>query len=174
MITEPNQPENDEYLDLVDENDQIIDRKLRSQVHNERIKNVRVVNAFLVNSKGELWIPRRVSSKRSFPLHLDMSVGGYVMSGETYEEAIKREIKEEVNLDFDNTEHRFLGYLSAKDGISCFMKVYEIKMDETPDYNKNDFCEYFWIRPEELIKRIENGEKAKDDLPKLVRRFYLK
>ena len=56
--------------------------------------------------------------------------------------------------------------------ISAYMKVYEIKMDETPDNNKNDFVEYFWLTPKALFERISGGEKTKSDLPKLVKLFY--
>jgi isopentenyldiphosphate isomerase len=51
-----------------------------------------VLNAFLVNDYGQIWIPRRSSLKRIFPLCLDMSVGGHVVSGESYEEAFRREL----------------------------------------------------------------------------------
>jgi len=44
----------DEYLDLVNENDEVIGRKLRSEIYAEHLSNFRVVNAFVVNSKGEL------------------------------------------------------------------------------------------------------------------------
>jgi len=74
----------DEYLDLVDLQDSVIGRKLRSEVYAEHLSNFRVVNAFVLNSKGELWIPRRTADKRIFPLCLDMSVGGHVESGESY------------------------------------------------------------------------------------------
>lgn len=44
----------DEYLDLVDEHDQVIGRKRRSVVYAEQLSNVCVVNAFVINSGGEL------------------------------------------------------------------------------------------------------------------------
>ena len=68
--------EQDEYLDLVDENDVVIGRKLRSEVHAEKLKNYRAVNLFIVNSKGELWIPRRTAHKQLYPLGLDFSCAG--------------------------------------------------------------------------------------------------
>ena len=52
------------------------------------------------------------------------------------------------------------------------MNVYEIRMDEAPDYNKNDFMEYFWLTPQSLFKKIADGDNAKDDLSKLIEIFY--
>jgi len=75
----------DEFLDLVDEDDNVIGQKKRSEVYAEHFSNFRVVNAFVINSKGEILIPRRTADKRIFPLCLDMSMGGHVESGESYE-----------------------------------------------------------------------------------------
>src|SRR3989338_10802263 len=164
----------DEYLDLVDTNDQVIGKKKRSEVYAEGLSNFRVVNAFIVNSKGEIWIPRRTASKRGFPLCLDMSMGGHVESAETYEATLKRETQEELNLDTDKIQIRLLGHLSPQqDGVSCNMNVYEIKMDTVPDYNQDDFVEYFWLTPQALLEKLATGDKCKDDLPGIVENFFL-
>lgn len=163
----------DEYLDLVDEQDNVIGKKKRSEIYAEKLTNFHVVNVFIVNSKKEIWIPRRSANKRIFPLCLDMSMGGHVESGETYEDALKRELKEELNLNLNDIEYKFLGHLTPlKDIVSAFMNVYQIKMDETPNYNKNDFIEYFWLTPQMFFERLKNGDKSKDDLPKLIQIFY--
>jgi isopentenyldiphosphate isomerase len=162
----------DEYLDLVNIQDEIIGKKLRSAVYAEGLSNFRVVNAFLVNQQGQLWIPRRSLNKRLFPGGFDMSMGGHVESGETYEQAFKRELAEELNIKADEIFWKLLGFLTPQDGVSAFMKVYEISVNTTPQYNRNDFTESFWFTPVELIKRIEAGESSKSDLPILVRKFY--
>ncbi len=164
----------DEVLDIVDENDNVIGQKNRSEIYRERLSNFRVVNVFLVNSKGQLWIPRRSDSKRIFPSCLDVSMGGHVESGESYEDALVRELHEELNLSVNLSACTVLGYLLPHtDNVSAFMKVYEIKMDETPLYNRDDFSESFWLMPDDVLTKIAEGDRCKDDLPKLVERFYI-
>jgi isopentenyldiphosphate isomerase len=164
----------DELMDVVDRHDNVIGQKRRSELYAEDSPNCRAINAFLVNAKGQIWIPRRTAHKRLFPLHLDMSCGGHLRSGESYEEALKREVREELNLAIAQVRWRELGHLTPyDDGVSMFMKVYEMQGNETPRWNTDDFVESYWLWPWEIMDRIRNGERVKDDLPLLVERFYL-
>lgn len=166
--------EQDERLDLVDDEDRVVGQAWRTEVYRSGMSNFRVINAFLVNRLGELWLPRRAPTKRLFPMALDVSVGGHVMSGENYEQAFHRELREELGLDLALLSYRPLGYLTPyRDGVSAFMQVYEIPTDTSPDYNRNDFDDALWLSPEAALARIRQGEPAKDDLPRLIRRFYI-
>lgn len=163
----------DELMDVVDRHDNIIGQKKRSELYAEGSPNCRVINAFLRNTLGQIWIPRRTAHKALFPLCLDMSCGGHVGSGESYEDALKREVQEELNWDLEQRPWHLLGHLTPyDDGVSMFMKVYEIQDDETPQWNLDDFVESYWLWPWEILDRIQQGDRAKSDLPLLVETFY--
>ncbi|CAM3483284.1 NUDIX domain-containing protein [Deinococcus saxicola] len=164
--------EQEEWLDLVDEHDQVVGLTTREDAWKHQ-RPVRVINAFFVNSRGELWIPRRTAAKRMFPGCLDMSVGGHVERGENDLSAFKRETREELNLDVDTLDWREITALSPfHTGLSAFMHVYEIRTDAAPDFNPADFSEAWWLTPAELLVRINAGEPARGDLAELVRRCY--
>ena len=158
-----------ELINIVSEDDKIIGVEKRSIVHEKKL-NFRGVNAFIINAKGELWIPRRHPQKTLFPLHLDASVGGHVLAYESYDEAFARETKEETNIDIDAVPHKTIGRLTPyQHGTFVFMYVYAIYQNEEPIYNKKDFVEAYWLYPTQLLQLIEDGEKAKEDLPIIIR-----
>ena len=143
----------DEYLDIVDKDDLIVGKMKRSEVYKKDLPNHRIVNAFVINSKGQIWIPRRAANKRILPLYLDASMAGHVKSGETYDQAFNRELREELNIDADKIEFRILGKVTPRNNkTSCFSTIYEVKSDLTPKFNENDFVEYFWLTPREILK----------------------
>lgn len=166
----------DEMLDLVDPHDTVIGAQERSKIYAAGLNNFRVINAFIINKKGQLWIPRRTAHKKIFPLCLDVSVGGHVTSGETYDEAFARECYEEVRLKANAVSYKKIGALNPHEhGVSAFMHVYLIYHDTTPEFNPNDFTEYYWLYPHEIIERINTVDKnkAKSDLPILINNFFM-
>lgn len=171
-----------EMLDLVNENDEVVGAMERELIYEKGLVNLRneegisfrVIDGFIKNSEGKLFIPRRHPDKRLFPLRLDVSVGGHVTSGDSYDETFAKEAQEELNIDISHFTYKILGKMSPfTDGVSAFTTVYEIESNETPNYNPEDFIEHLWLTPEELMARIEGGDLGKGNLPKIVRKFYL-
>ena len=164
----------EERIDLVDKNDVVISNTTRKEIYANGIRNYRVIHAFLKNSAGKLWIPRRVSTKKLYPSGLDYSIAGHVESGETYVEALHKEAAEEANLDLSKIPYKEIANFNPyTHDVHCFQKVYEIETDTAPDYNKEDFSEYEWLLPEEVIERFDNGEIGKEDIPEVIRLCYM-
>ncbi len=158
----------DEILDIVDEHDQVIGAKSRSEIYAEYGQyRFRVAHAFIRNSKGEIWIPRRTMTKSVWSGGLDFSVAGHIETGETYDEGFVREAHEECNLDMDALEwHSVLKQTPRDIHMPVFVQVYEILSDETPAYNPEDFSEYFWLTPYDALRFVqENSTKYPTKFP---------
>ena len=94
-----------DYLDLIDENGKVIDKKPRNEVYRLGLNNFRVINAFVKNKEGKLLFPRRSDKVRIFPLCLDASVGGHLNSGEKYLATLKRKTFAELGINIDGVDY---------------------------------------------------------------------
>ncbi|UCD21231.1 MAG: NUDIX domain-containing protein [archaeon] len=158
----------DEYLDVVDEKDQVIGKELRSTLVASGKGNYRVVNIFILNSNGKVLLPKRDSTKSAFPNCYDFSCGEHVQVGESYEDAAKRGLKEELNL--EGIEIKEIGYFNPKDGVSSFMKVFRVVYDQEINANKKEGVESLQFLPVEEIRKMseENPKLFKDDIPTVI------
>lgn len=87
-----------EYFDVVNEDDKVVGKASRDEVHQNELIH-RAVTIFVFNSKNELYMIQRSKNKKLNPLKWQGSASGHVESGESYEKASKRELKEELNID---------------------------------------------------------------------------
>lgn len=89
-----------EYFDVVDERDNVIKKLSRPEVHERGLWH-RAIYVFVFNSKGELFIQKRSTTKDMEPGVWTCSVSGHLSSGETYKEAAKKETFEEIGVRID-------------------------------------------------------------------------
>lgn len=161
-----------EIVDLVDENDNVIRQIKRDdsvnyvQTHGGYI---RVVDCYIMNSKGELWVPTRTARKRIAPNGLDFSIGEHMQAGETYEDAIVRGFREEVGFEPEAERLEFLGVNKHHEASDIFQGFFIYHSDETPKLNHEDFASAQWMKPEELLEKIDGGEIAKPNISPTVR-----
>jgi len=88
---------------IVDENDEVIGSEDKEIAFQKGLIR-RIVRTFVFNSMGELFLQRRSSNKDTYPNTWDQSAGGHVDEGETYEEAARRELKEELGVNTHTLE----------------------------------------------------------------------
>ena len=82
---------------IVNDFDQVIGHKNKNQAYKERAM-LRSVQIFIYNLKGELYIQKRSRNKLRYPGYFCASVAGHVEPGENYQEALIREVEEELGL----------------------------------------------------------------------------
>lgn len=89
-----------EIFDVVNERDEVIDRKPRSEVHARGLLH-RAVHVLVFNSRGAIFLQKRSMKKDRQPGVWDSSCSGHVDSGENYDETAVRELQEEIGLDIN-------------------------------------------------------------------------
>jgi isopentenyldiphosphate isomerase len=88
----------DELFPLVDEQGNLIGKATRSECHNGTFWLHPVVHLHVLNSSGQLFLQKRAMNKDTQPGKWDTSVGGHVSYGETIEQALQREVFEEIGI----------------------------------------------------------------------------
>jgi len=87
----------DDIFDVVNENDEVVGRLPRHEVHARHLFH-RAVHAWIFNRQGRLVIQKRSPKKDLHPNVWDCSTSGHVDSGEDYQTAMVRELQEEIGL----------------------------------------------------------------------------
>ncbi len=82
-----------EIVDIVDERDNVIGSASVEEAHDQKLLH-RVAGVFVFNTDGLVYL--QTGNKYN---KLDVSVGGHVQKGESYEKAARREMFEEIGLD---------------------------------------------------------------------------
>ncbi len=94
-----------ELFVVVDRNDNVLDYKPRSVCNSDKTLIHRAVELLILNSKGQVLLQKRSMSKDTRPGWWSTSVGGHVGKGESYEDAMQREIQEELGIEIPFTFH---------------------------------------------------------------------
>ncbi len=88
----------EEFLEVVNERGETLMTLPRSEIHGNPSLMHRVVHILVFNGKGELFLQKRSMNKDVAPGKWDTSVGGHVNSGESIDDALKREMEEELGI----------------------------------------------------------------------------
>ena len=86
-----------ERFPIVDEEGRVIGAATRGECHNGSRLLHPVVHLHVFNSQGEVYLQKRPAWKDIQPGKWDTSVGGHLDYGETPEQALVREVREELD-----------------------------------------------------------------------------
>ncbi len=98
----------DEIFPLVDETGELLGSVKRGEAHGNPALIHPVVHCLVTHPDGRLLLQLRSKDKDVQPGRWDTSVGGHVSFGEGIEEALHREMAEEIGLDTSTVALRFL------------------------------------------------------------------
>ena len=145
-----------EYFPLVNEEGKTIGKATRKECHSGSKMLHPVVHLHILNNNGDLYLQKRSMRKDIQPGKWDTAVGGHIDYGESVEEALRREVREELDVtDFSPIKITSYIFESAieKELVNTFRTVYNGPFN--PDPEELDGGRFWAI--DEILESIGKG-----------------
>ena len=149
-----------ELIDIVDENNNLTGQVEERWVAFEKGLWRRTVSCWIMNEKGEVLLQKRAGEKRRNP-NKWAKTGGQVDSGETVEEAIYREVKEELGIEIPKEQIEIDSIYKSDNKNKRFVYNYIFVVDyKLEDYilQKEEVADVKYFTIEELEKIRKNND----------------
>lgn len=149
-----------ELIDIVDENNNLTGQVEERWVAFEKGLWRRTVSCWIMNEKGEVLLQKRAGEKRRNP-NKWAKTGGQVDSGETVEEAIFREVKEELGIEMPKEQIEIDSIYKSDNKNKRFVYNYIFVVDyKLEDYilQKEEVADVKYFTIEELEEIRKNND----------------
>jgi isopentenyldiphosphate isomerase len=113
----------------------------------------------IVDKNGHLYLQKRAADKDRYPGRWDTSVGGHVAPGESPEEAIRREAREELVIDLDDSGgigglERLESYVYRDEIETEYVVPYRLVYNGSPRPNPEEVEKGAFFELEEIRRRL--------------------
>jgi len=153
----------EDIFDVVNERDEVVDHKPRSEVHRLGLLH-RAVHVLVFNSRGDVFLQKRSMTKDREPGKWDSSTSGHVDSGEDYDTAAVRELREEIGLSVPKTPERLFKIDACAETDHEFVWVYRCGTEGPFRLHPEEIERGEWFTPEAvaswLVKKPEDFASA--------------
>ena len=143
----------EEIFDVVNERDEVIDCRPRSEVHRLGLKH-RAVHVLVFNAHGEIFLQKRSMKKDRQPGVWDSSASGHVDSGEDYDTTSVRELREEIGLSLAQPPARLFKIGACAETDQEFVWVYRCQSEGPFTLNAEEIDSGGWFAPEKVSRWI--------------------
>jgi mevalonate kinase len=145
-----------EMFIVVDTSDNVLGYKSRYECHHDKSLIHRTVGALIYNDKGEILLQKRAMTKDMERGLWGISCAGHVTQGQTDDEAIHRELEEELGID---TALSFLGKFIVEnqnetERAALYGGVHNGPFKSEP----KEISEIRFVSPGEIRQKINSGE----------------
>jgi isopentenyl-diphosphate delta-isomerase len=155
----------EEYVILVDQNDNPIGKEEKVKCHLPNGKLHRAFSALIFNGEGKLLLTKRSESKMLWPNDWDGTVASHPRESETYVSSAERRMPEEIGIGCKmNYVNKFEYHVPYKDIGSeneiCGTLIGTIDSFDNSRLIKDEISDIKWINPDELKNELEQNRDA--------------
>jgi len=141
----------EDIFDVVNERDEVIGRKPRSEVHRLGLLH-RAVHVLVFNSRGQIFLQKRSMKKDRQPGVWDSSASGHVDSGEEYDTTAVREVWEEIGLRLNQAPKRLFKIPACVETDQEFVWVYRCESEGPFKLHPDEIDEGGWFETEAVSR----------------------
>lgn len=146
---------NEEIFDVVNERDEVIDRRPRGEVHRLGLRH-RATHVLVFNARGEVFLQKRSLKKDRQPGVWDSSASGHLDSGEGYDDCAVRELGEEIGLNVSQPPQRLFKIEACEETDQEFVWVYRCQHDGPFTLHPEEIDEGGWFTPAEVTRWMKD------------------
>jgi isopentenyl-diphosphate delta-isomerase type 1 len=140
---------NEEIFDVVNERDEVIGKKPRSEVHRLGLMH-RATHVLVFNSRGQVFLQKRSMLKDRQPGVWDSSASGHLDSGEDYDACAQRELREEIGLRLDAPPQRLFKLSASQETDQEHVWVYRYAAEGPFTLHPEEIERGDWFSVEEV------------------------
>jgi isopentenyl-diphosphate delta-isomerase type 1 len=157
----------EELLQIVDQDGNPVGTAPRSVCHGNPDLIQAVVHLHLFDQSGRLYLQKRAATKDRYPSRWDTSVGGHVAPGESPDQAIRRETREELGIDLSNLPgaealqylERLEPYIYSDEVETEYVVPYRLVTPTPPRPNPEELERGDFFEVEEVRRRLREQPK---------------
>ena len=155
----------DEYVILVDQNDNPIGKEEKVKCHLPNGKLHRAFSALIFNNEGKLLLTKRSDKKMLWPGYWDGTVASHPRESETYVSSAERRMPEEIGIDCKmNYVNKFEYHVPYKN-VGSENEICGTLVGIVDDFDetcliKDEISEIKWIGPDELKNELQHKWSA--------------
>jgi isopentenyldiphosphate isomerase len=149
----------EEFFDVVNKRDEVVEARPRSEVHRLGLLH-RAIHVLVFNSRGEIFLQKRSMTKDREPGKWDSSTSGHVNSGEDYDAAAVRELREEIGLIVPKIPERLFKIDACSQTDREFVWVYRYEAEGPFQLEPGEIERGEWVAPEGVTRWL--AEKPED------------
>ena len=152
-----------EYIVIVDENDNVIGKEEKVKCHSGKGILHRAFTLMVFNDKNELLITKRSREKMLWPGFWDGSISSHVHEGETYEDAARRRLPQELGVECNDVKFLFkIRYQTQYKNVGSENEIdaaLVVKGIDRVFPNEREISDYRYVSLEELEEDVKANPK---------------